>query len=166
MKKLMMMIPIACCVMMSIAAWADDEITGKVISIIDGNTLEVAGSDDQVHTVLLAGIDCPELGQEYGEEAKKFLEKLVLKKEVTVQFQGKDRWGNRLAVVMIKGDKDLRVALLKEGLAWTSEKNPNAGLEEHRTLARQKGRGLWKEENPMPPWTYRRQQTMNVAKSS
>jgi micrococcal nuclease len=164
MKKLIM-IAIASCVI-CITTRANDEIVGNVISVIDGNTLEIAGNDNQVYKVLLAGIDCPEIGQEYGDQAKKFLERLVLRKDVTVRFQGKDRRGNHLAIVMIKGNKDLRVDILKEGLAWTSEKDPSPDLEEYKTSARQKGKGLWKEDNPVPPWTYRREQSMLQPKSS
>src|SRR5688572_18364577 len=110
-------------------AMAYEEISGKVTSVIDGNTLEVRASNNQVHKVMLVGIDCPELGQEFGSQAKKFLEKIILNKEVTLEFRGKDRVGNLLAVVMIDGDVDPRVELLKEGLAWTAERNPNADLE-------------------------------------
>lgn len=143
-----------------------EEITGKVISVIDGNTIEVKTDNSDVYKVLLNEIDCPELTQEFGENAKKFLEKMILNKKVTVSIKGKDRWGNRLAEVLINGDTDPRVALLKEGLAWTSEKNPNPELEPYKNFAQQKGRGLWKQENPTPPWTYRRQQTMLQPKSS
>ena len=150
------------------ASWAIAyaEISGKVTSVIDGNTVEVKATNNQVHKVMLVGIDCPELGQEFGSQAKKFLEKIILNKEVTVEFQGKDRLGNLLAVVMIDGDVDPRVALLKEGLAWTAERNPNEELEPYRSWAEQKNRGLWVRENPTPPWTYRRQQTMMQPKSS
>jgi micrococcal nuclease len=141
------------------------DVTGKVVSVIDGNTLEVSGDDKQTHKVLLAGIDSPELGQEYGDKAKQFLEKIILEKNVTVQFTGKDRKGNYLAIVMINGKTDARIELLKEGLAWTSEKNPLEELESYRLWAQRKGRGLWKQENPMPPWTYRRQQSMLEPKS-
>jgi micrococcal nuclease len=55
---------------------------------------------------------------------------------------------------------------LKEGFAWTSEKDPTPELEIHRTEAQQKSKGLWKESNPTPPWTYRRQQTMLAPKES
>lgn len=143
-----------------------EEITGKVVTVIDGNTLEILTDNNDVYKVLLNEIDCPELTQEYGDHAKRYLEKIILNKKVTANIQGKDRWGNRLAVVLINGDVDPRIALLKEGLAWTTEKNPNPGLEPYRTTAQQKGKGLWKEENPTPPWTYRRQQTMLQPKSS
>lgn len=149
-----------------LAVFSNDVITGKVITVIDGNTLEVAAAEDNhKHKVVLVGIDCPELSQEFGGQAKKFLEKLLLNKDVTVTFHGRDRWGNYLGVVTI-GEDDPRIELLKEGLAWTAEKNPNPDLESYRTWAQQKGRGLWRQENPTPPWVYRRKQTMTQPKSS
>ncbi|HEY3404445.1 MAG TPA: thermonuclease family protein [Ohtaekwangia sp.] len=154
------------CLIIFHTGYALEEITGKVVSVIDGNTIEVKSGDNEVHQIVLKEIDCPELTQEFGEDAKKYLEKIILNKKVTVSIQGKDRWGNRLAIVLINGNVDPRVALLKEGLAWTSEKNPNPDLEPYRSTAQQKGKGLWQQENPTPPWTYRRQQTMLQPKSS
>jgi micrococcal nuclease len=152
-------------VLISNAALGDDNVTGRVVAVIDGNTIEVCGNDREVHTVLLMGIDSPELGQAYGDVAKKFLEKIILAKTVTVQFQGKDRFGNFLAIVMIHGTRDPRIELLKEGLAWTSEKNPLEDLESHRSIAQRNGRGLWKQANPIPPWIYRKQLSMMQPKS-
>ncbi|MBT1701178.1 thermonuclease family protein [Fulvivirgaceae bacterium PWU4] len=152
------------CIAMS-GALANDSMPGKVVSVVDGNTIEMHGSDQEKYIIVLAGIDSPELTQKYGEEAKRYLEKLLLQKEVTVHFQGKDRKGNYLAVVL-KGKIDARVELLKEGLAWTAEKDPLPELEAHRTAAQEKGRGLWKEENPTPPWIHRRQQSTMQPKSS
>ncbi|HEY8936296.1 MAG TPA: thermonuclease family protein [Cyclobacteriaceae bacterium] len=145
---------------------ASEEITGKVISVIDGNTLEILSSANETHKVMLAGIDSPELQQEFGDKAKKFLEKITLEKSVTVKMVGKDRWGNYLAEVVVEGKFDPRVELLKEGLAWTAERNPLPELEEYRTKAQEKGKGLWKQNDPTPPWIYRRQQTMLQPKSS
>src|SRR6478736_2455216 len=153
-------------VVISFLAFGNDEISGKVVSVIDGNTLEVIGDANETYKILLHGIDCPELEQEYGEKAKKLLEKLVLEKEVQVKIQGKDRWGNRLGIILVKGDKDPRMDLLKEGLAWTSEKNPIQELEVVKEKARENSVGLWKSENPTPPWIFRRQQTMLQPKSS
>ncbi|HEU5292411.1 MAG TPA: thermonuclease family protein, partial [Cyclobacteriaceae bacterium] len=112
------------------------------------------------------GIDSPELGQAYGDHAKDHLEKLTLQKKVTVTFTGKDRKGNQLATVMLRGGVDVRLELLKEGLAWTTEKNPLPDLESIKEEARQNTKGLWSQENPTPPWTYRRQQTMMQVKGS
>ena len=145
--------------------WSDDVSTAKVISVIDGNTIEVVKGPADTCVVVLAGVDSPELAQEYGDKAKKYLEKLLIKEEVSIRFTGKDRKGNYLAVVM-KGEVDPRVELLKQGLAWTAERDPLPELEVHKSEAQQKGKGLWKQENPTPPWIFRRQQTMMQPKSS
>ena len=150
---------------LSTAAFALD-LQGKVVAVLDGNTLQIVCQNDQTHVIQLIGIDSPELSQEYGEESKKYLEKIALGKKVTVSIEGKDRRGNPLAVVMINGKRDLRVDLLEEGLAWTSEKNPLPELEKCRTRAENKAMGLWKQDNPTPPWTYRRKQSMMEPKTS
>ena len=156
------------CVLASTFARANDEVNAKVTAVLDGNTIQVSCfcEDNDIRKVSLVGIDGPELGQEFGEEARKFLEKMILQKDVKVQFQGKDRFGNYLAVVKINGKVDPRIELLKSGFAWTSEKNPSEALERYRLDAQQKKKGLWKQENPVPPWTYRRQQSTLRPKSS
>lgn len=141
-------------------------VTGTVVNVIDGNTVEVITTDNQKVIVILAEIDCPELTQDHGNEAKRFLEKLALKKEVIVELRGKDRKGNTLGVLLIKGKTDARVALLQHGLAWTAERNPNPELEIHKTSAQAERKGLWKTENPTPPWIHRREQSMLQPKES
>jgi len=163
MKKVL---SLAVALAISCFALATDEIAGKVVSVIDGNTVEVIGEDNETYKIMLHGIDCPELEQAYGEKAKKLLEKLVMEKSVSVKIQGKDRWGTRLGILTIDGESDPRFELLKEGLAWTAEKNPIAELEEIKLQAREQNKGLWKDENPTPPWTFRRQQTLTQFKSS
>lgn len=153
-------------ILISNTALAEGEVKGTVTAVLDGNTIEVTSPDCEIKKIVLAGVDSPELGQAFGPEAKKFLEKIILSKDVIVQVQGKDRFGHHLAVVKIKGKVDPRIELLKKGLAWTSEKNPLKELERYRLEAQRKRKGLWKQENPVPPWTYRREQTMLKPKSS
>ncbi len=159
---LLLMIGIAC-----FSALAATEVfEAKVLAVVDGNTLEVKTAEGDVYTIMLSGVDSPELEQEFGNEARVFLEKLVLKKNVKVTLEGKDRWGNRLAVVWLKGVVDLRVELLKAGLAWTAERNPLAELENVRKEAQERGKGIWASAEPTPPWIFRRQQTLLQEKSS
>mgnify|MGYP001806191675 CR=1 FL=1 len=145
---------------------SDQLVDAEVSAIVDGNTLTIKFKDGDFYDVQLAGIDSPEPGQDFSEEAKQFLQKKALNKRVKVQLLGKDRWGNRLAVVWLKGEVDLRVELLKEGLAWTAERNPLPELENVRIEAQNKEKGLWQATEPTPPWVFRRQQTMLVAKGS
>ena len=160
------MLGIAIGIALSNKVYADEEMNGHVTAVLDGNTMEISFSDTDVRKILFAEIDSPELGQEFGQDAKKFLEKILLRKNVTVQLKGKDRFGNYLAIVKIKGNADARIEVLKNGFAWTSEKDPNEELEQYRITAHQSRSGLWRQENPIPPWTYRRQQTMLTPKSS
>ena len=141
------------------------EIKGTVQAVVDGNTIEVADHDG-IYKVLLHGIDCPEIGQAYGDQAKALLTKLLLSKRVTIVLRGKDRTGNRLGVIYVDGAPDARMEMIKQGLAWTSEREPVEELELLKEEARLAKKGLWKEEHPTPPWVYRRQQTMVVEKSS
>jgi endonuclease YncB( thermonuclease family) len=142
------------------------EIKGQVTEIQDGNTLTVKTVENELYTVVLFGIDCPELNQKYGQKAKKCLERLMKKQNVTVQVTGKDRSGNYLGIVITDKNLDPRIQLLEEGLAWTDEKEAVTDLESYRAVAQQKGKGLWKEKEPTPPWVFRRQQSMAQAKHS
>lgn len=150
---------------LSFGLGASEIIAGKVVTVIDGNTLEIFTSENETYKILLYGIDSPELDQEYGEKAKRFLEKLTLNKSINVEIQGKDRLGNRLGIVMIDGE-DPREKLLEEGLAWTAERNPIVEFETIKEKSREKGKGLWKEKDPTPPWIFRRQQTLTQFKTS
>jgi endonuclease YncB( thermonuclease family) len=152
-------------VALSTATYALHQITGRVTTVIDGNTVEVVDQQGESYKVVLAGIDCPELGQEYGEEAKLHLEKLVLTKNIIVEIQGKDRSGNYLGIVFVD-DLDPRMDLLNHGLAWAAEKGSMPGLKDLEGRARQRSTGLWEQENPTPPWVFRRQQSMMTVKGS
>jgi micrococcal nuclease len=146
-------------------SYAEEEIRGVVTKVIDGNTIEVRASDE-TYKVLLHGIDSPEPGQHYAEQARTTLEKMLLKKDVVIVMHGKDRFGNRIGEIRLDGAPDPRKALVAQGLAWTSEKEPIKELELLREEAQVNGKGLWGEEDPTPPWIFRRQQTMMSQKSS
>lgn len=133
-------------------------VRGKVVSVVDGNTLEVISADEETYRIVLVGIDCPESGQPYAEEAKRFLEGAILRKSIDVKLLGKDRWGNYLGEIMT--EVEVSVELVKRGLAWCNEKNAPEHLKVLEEQARAQRIGLWQEENPTAPWIYRRQQSM------
>ena len=145
-------------------SFTDEETKGKVVSVLDGNTVEVLTVEGERHKILLFGIDSPDSGQNFSDHAKTLLTKLVLNKDITLVLRGKDRTGTRMGEIQIPGAHDPRHELIREGLTWTTENNPEwEMLKEH---ARNQGLGLWSEEHPMPPWLYRRQQSMMQAKGS
>ncbi|MBX2967451.1 MAG: thermonuclease family protein [Cyclobacteriaceae bacterium] len=136
-------------------------VRGKVVSVVDGNTLEVVSTDKETYRIVLMGIDCPEFGQPYADEARRFLEQIVLQKSVNVKLMGKDRWGNYLGEITTR---DINAELVKRGLAWCTEKDASEELKNLEQRARNQRAGLWQEEEPTPPWVYRRQQTMLAPK--
>ncbi|ELR71233.1 nuclease (SNase-like) [Fulvivirga imtechensis AK7] len=137
--------------------------SAKVIKVVDGNTIEVHNSDKEVVLLLLNGVDCPEPGQPAADHAKAFTEKMVLKKKVTIVLHGKDRWGNKLATVLLNGGTNLNHELVKSGLAWA---HPSADktVVSFQEEAKANKLGLWQTEDPTPPWVYKRQQTMMAPK--
>ena len=55
---------------------------GKVIQIYDGDTLSISTTQGETKVLRLAYIDSPELNQNFGDRAKRNLEKLLLDKKI------------------------------------------------------------------------------------
>ena len=141
-------------------------LKGKVVDVSDGNTIELLTEENESYKIELAGVDCPETQQPFGVEAKHLLEKSLKGKKVEAFVERKNRWGVRQAVIITKSGDDPRLKLLAEGLAWTSEKNAVPEFESIRIDAKAHRKGLWKSDDPTPPWIFRRQQTTLTPKSS
>lgn len=145
--------------------WADT-LEGKVVTVINGDTFEILTKDKEKVKVMLFNADSPELGQEFGKEAKSFVEKLLLKKKVKVVMKGKDRWGNKLAQIKLKNGDDLSEKMIKAGFAWVGLKHQKLNsLKSLENSAKNKSLGLWQGADFVSPWVYRRKQTMLQAKS-
>ncbi len=58
---------IALCFLVSLSiAAAADTLTGKVVKVVDGDTLYVLDANYKEHKIRLAGIEAPERKQAYG----------------------------------------------------------------------------------------------------
>ncbi|MFQ5330069.1 MAG: thermonuclease family protein [Thermodesulfobacteriota bacterium] len=102
-------------------------------------------------------IDCPEIDQPYGIQAKEYLEQMILKKEVTLWGDEIDFFGRRLATVYVNGI-DVNELMIAEGYCWWYKKySDNDDYEDWEQIARDKRRGLWGQDDPIPPWEFRRQ---------
>ena len=140
------------------AAEASDMPTvNQILEVIDGNTLNVSTIEDDTFMVKLKGVDAPELGQEYGNEALLYLKKLVGDKNIKIEFSGKDRWGNRLVDVSSNDGKSINEVMIRDGYGWVDRffltHNELIVLQEN---AKTKNIGLWSQEAPMEPWVYER----------
>ena len=92
------------------------EITGKVVSIADGDTCTVLVGREQVK-VRLDGIDAPEKKQPFGAKAREHLADSIHEKTVRIVISGKDRYGRSLGTVWA-GQTNINEEMVKAGLAW------------------------------------------------
>lgn len=116
----------------------------KVERVIDGDTIVLVDG----RTVRYTGINTPERGEPYYEEAKEANRRLVEGKKVRLELdeQEKDRYERTLAYVHI-GDTFVNVELVKGGYARAYPYPPNAKYESAFSSAeeeaRQKSIGIW-----------------------
>lgn len=132
------------------------QMTGKVVSITDGDTLIVRESPTKSVTVRLVHIDAPEKGQAFGTRARQKLSELAYGKEAEVIGISKDRYGRTLGEVIVQG-KSVNLELVRQGFAWAYvDYSPPAAYVSEQETARKERRGLWADAEPMPPWEYRK----------
>jgi endonuclease YncB( thermonuclease family) len=88
------------------------DFTGSVISVLDGDTIEVL-HNHHPERIRLNGIDCPEKGQAYGNNAKQAASALVYGKEGTLETHGLDKYGRTIADVLLLDGTNLNYTFIK-----------------------------------------------------
>jgi len=133
-----------------------EEIVGRVVRVVDGDTITVLSTSTTQYKIRLQGIDAPEKKQAFGNASRKFLSGLVANREVRVTYAKRDRYGRILGTVFVDG-RDINLEMLKAGMAWHYKKyDTNPTYAKAETEARTARRGLWQDKNPTPPETFRR----------
>ncbi len=131
-----------------------EEIHGKVIGIVDGDTLTLQTGKDQL-TVRLEGIDAPERNQAFGMKSREALKSLVIAKQAVVLKTGFDKYNRTLGIVKIDGTS-VNATMVKDGWAWHFKKySSDEALAQFEVEAREANRGLWADGNPISPWDFR-----------
>lgn len=134
--------------------------SGKCVGISDGDTLTVL-HDGTGEKIRLWGVDAPEKDQPYSNVSKKALSALCYDKAVTVNPVELDQYGRTVAVLELPDYTcTVNEAMVYYGLAWWYRHYApeNTRLRDFEAEARQAKRGLWADDNPVPPWDYRRNQ--------
>lgn len=140
-----------------------ETIVGRVVGIADGDTVTVLDASKTQHKIRLAGIDAPEQKMPFAKCAKEHLSDLVFSKDVEVQTSKKDRYGRWVAIILVDGF-DANLAMVKAGMAWHYKQYEREQSAPDRQLyanaenqARSQRSGLWRDDNPTPPWEYRKE---------
>lgn len=138
------------------SAAAAEFFEGRVVKVFDGDTIEVLVGHEQ-RRVRLSGIDTPERGQPWAEQAKRALSRRVFGKSVRVNDVGTDRYGRTVGEVYAD-NVCVGCELVREGHAWVYRKyTDDPVLYELEAQARTARRGLWglPEAERVPPWEWR-----------
>ena len=130
--------------------------SGICVHVLDGDTVDIADESQNLHRIRITGLDAPELGQPYGNQAKTELKEIILGKEVTVIPMGIDKYKRELACLRIEttiGQIDVAECMINKGAAfdWGGKYYK---AQEYAKLNRL---GLWQDVKFQErPWFYRR----------
>ena len=141
-----------------------ETITGKVVSIADGDTITILTAEKKQVKIRFNGIDAPERGQPFGTRAKEHLSSIVGGKSVRIVTHGEDRYDRTIGDVFVEGEKpedsakNVNTAMVADGLAWhyVYYAPDNTELAEAEKTAREKKQGLWADASPVAPWDWRK----------
>jgi endonuclease YncB( thermonuclease family) len=132
-----------------------------VTHVIDGDTVRVRRSPQaDEDAVRLLGIDAPEAGSHWADQATAHLKQLTANQATTVRLdttQTRDKYGRLLAYLHLADAENVNLALVRDGHAYAHRMFPHAlrrQFEQAEDEARGKGRGLWGtvREEQMPAW--------------
>lgn len=135
----------------------------QAVKVSDGDTLNVQKVENgkfvgEVMKIRMFGIDAPEKTQDYGNESKQALEKLVSGKILEIEEKNRDRYGRTVAVVYADG-KNINEEMVKTGNAWwyqEYDKN-DTRMQTYQENAKKNKLGLFGKRGYIEPWNYRRE---------
>jgi endonuclease YncB( thermonuclease family) len=157
------------CILMAQQCHADKIIKSQAVitDVVDGDTVIISNRTSRgvsmtlPNPVDLDGIDAPELDQPGGEEAKQLLTKLLKGKNVSI-VELTDSGKSRRAWLFID-DQCINLLMTKNGYAWFGklnvydQQNRKEELSAALTEAQSNKSGIWKQENPIHPSEWRKQ---------
>ena len=93
------------------------ELTGRIVSVADGDTVTLLDTNLRQHKIRLSGIDAPEKRQPFGNRSRLHLGALVFGKQVTADCPKKDRYKRAVCRLEVDG-VDANLAQIEAGMAW------------------------------------------------
>ena len=144
------------CILLTHDIFAEN-LTGKVVSIADGDTITIL-TDNKQTRIRLAEIDTPEKNQPYGKKAKKALSDFIFGKTVRIEVETIDRYGRTVGTIFLN-DLNINKEMVKAGHAWVYVQYArDKTLFDLEKNARENQSGLWAlpEGERIAPWQWRR----------
>jgi len=119
-----------------------ETMQSKLIRVVDGDTIEIENGIK----VRLLGINTPEKGQIYYEEAKEYLKQFE-NESITIETKGVDKYGRILGHVFNE-KTHLNEEIMQNGFAtlyYYGEDNYYSSLKKAESKAREEEEGIWKK---------------------
>lgn len=136
------------------------EFEAEVVAVMDGDTIKVLTSDKREIKIRFEHIDAPEKKQPYGQVCKSMLSDMIYGKTVYVRSQKRpDRYGRMIAeVFMCEASKEsVNMDMVRQGCAWHYKAfSKDSTYAEAERIARESRAGLWKDNDPVAPWNWRK----------
>ena len=132
-----------------------------LISVGDGDTIRVRGSNGPPITIRMACIDAPETAQgQAGADATAALSQFLAAGRLEIRPQTVDRYGRTVAEVYA-GGRNVNLEMARTGAAFVYRQylsgcDQNAYLEAE-AYAQRFRQGVWRWGNVQPPWEFRQQ---------
>lgn len=158
MKNRITRIVLAVTVVFTVSAHAD--ISGRIVRILDGDTVETLQDNGELTRVRLAGIDAPEKAQPFGQRARQAVSDRIAQQHVLITGNERDRYGRLLGTVWL-GNDDVNADQVQAGMAWAYRFHGKVLSAQYAALeqsAREQKTGLWADPAPVEPWRWRQSQ--------
>jgi endonuclease YncB( thermonuclease family) len=136
---------------------ASFDIVGRVVRVVDGDTISVLDGNKKQYKIRFYGIDTPEYDQPHGDAASKALTQRLADKTVGIVVMDVDRLGRTVGVVYLDG-VNINVEMVKAGHAWWYQHfaGSSRALKMAQGQAQANHLGIWQMADPIPPWDWRR----------
>lgn len=145
-------------ILLSLSNYALANISGEVIRIIDGDTVEVLVNNKPLR-IRLADIDAPESKQPFGQRSRQSLADLIFRHQVVIADQGTDRYNRTLGTIYTNENINVNAEQIRRGMAWAyryHERPTNQTMLTLEIEAKAARRGLWGDSNAIEPWKWRK----------
>ncbi|WP_232019135.1 thermonuclease family protein [Sulfuritortus calidifontis] len=137
-------------------------LSGYVVAITDGDTIQLLDDQHRQHKIRIAGIDAPEKAQAFGSKSQTNLGRLAFQKQAVADCPKRDRYDRLICKVVVDG-RDIGLQQIADGMAWWYRRYSSEQSSEDRQLyeqaevmARMRRIGLWMDSIPQPPWEWRK----------
>jgi micrococcal nuclease len=145
-------------------ASAGQIIEGVVRAVYDGDTVLLATRNENRLKMRLYGVDAPETakpdtpGQPSADVSRRTLMFKIMGRPVQAEIMDRDQYHRAVGVIRYKG-RDINREMVAEGMAWAYRHYLQGTYASEYIDAEEKARarhkGLWRDNNPLPPWEFR-----------